>query len=175
MTNNKSKAVFPGSFDLVTLGHIDILKRGLSLFDSVVIAVLHNPAKQNAMFTVDERMEILREVTRDFRNVEVLTYNGLLAEFAQAQGISFILRGLRSETDAAYELPMAQNNRLISEGQKLETIMLVTDPAYARLSSSLVREIASLASKNFDLKTLKQLLPSVVIDKIEEKIRRELI
>jgi len=172
MTNDKVKAVFPGTFDLVTLGHIDILKRGLALFDSIVIAVLHNPAKQNAMFSVEERIEILCEVTRNIPNVEVQAYNGLLAEFAYEHKINFILRGLRNETDASYELPMAQNNRIISKGQKLETIMLATDPSYIQLSSSLVREIASYASENFDLNTLNQLLPSVVIDKIEEKIRR---
>jgi len=153
--------VFPGSFDPVTLGHLDIIKRGAWLFEKVIVAVLNNPSK-NPMFTLQERVTILKEVLKNIPNAHVEAYDGLLVEFAKQHRANCILRGVRSEADCAYELPRAQANSKLSDG--LETIMLVTDPTYTYISASLVRE-AALAS-GFDREILAQWVPSTVMDAI---------
>ena len=138
-------AIFPGSFDPVTYGHIDILKRGLEIFDKIVIAVLFNPSKKT-LLSAEERVELLYMETSVLDSVKqdaikIIKYHGLLAEFAKMQNIKYILRGIRSEVDFTYELPMAQMNKELNKD--LETVFIVTDPALGYMSSGLIRDITS--------------------------------
>jgi len=154
-------ALFPGSFDPVTLGHLDIIKRGEQMFDQIVVAVLNNPAK-SPLFTVQERIGLLQEAVLGISDVRVEAYSGLLAEFAKKCGAQYILRGLRTEADGVYEISMAQANRRLMDG--LETVLLVSDPAYAYMSASLIREIAAAgyADSGFDDRVLDQwVIPAV--------------
>jgi len=163
-------AVFPGSFDPVTLGHLDILKRGSQLFDEIIVAVLNNPNK-TPLFTMQERINMLQAVTVNIPNVSIETYSGLLAAFAKKRGAKFILRGVRSEVDFAYEVPMAQANKQLMD--ELETILLITDPAYAYVSAGLIREIAAagyVASDiDFDDKVLDQWVSPAVKHMLKNK------
>src|SRR6266568_5157857 len=132
-------ALCPGSFDPVTNGHLDIFARAAAQFDEVVVTVMINKNKQG-MFTVDERMEMLREVTADLPNVRVESWYGLLVDFAREQGLTAIVKGLRDGGDFGYELQMAQMNKKLSG---VETFFIATNPAYSFLSSSLVKEVAT--------------------------------
>ena len=162
-------AIFPGSFDPVTLGHIDLIKRGIHLFDRVIVAVLHNAVK-SPMFTAEERVDLLREATAEFPGVDIVAYSGLLANLAGDISVKFILRGVRSEADCAYELPMAQANRRI--GHDLETVMLTADPAHSYVSSGMIREIATAGYGNplFDDKVLDQWVPPAVKNALRSKL-----
>ncbi|MBD0292690.1 MAG: pantetheine-phosphate adenylyltransferase [Jiangellaceae bacterium] len=128
----------PGSFDPATNGHLDIVERAAALFDEVVVAVLVNVAKRT-MFSVDERITMLEEVTGRLSNVTVQSFQGLLVDFCAAQGIPVVVKGLRAVTDFDYELQMAQMNHRLSG---LETMFVAANPAYSYLSSSLVKEVA---------------------------------
>lgn len=132
------RAVCPGSFDPVTNGHLDIISRASRLYDEVVVAVGTNMAK-HGLFTVDERIEMLSEVTSAYGNVSVATFGGLLVDFCRANGISVIIKGLRAVSDFDYELQMAQMNYSMAG---VETLFMTTNPLYSFLSSSLVKEIA---------------------------------
>ena len=134
------KAIYPGSFDPVTYGHIDIIERAADIFDELIVAVLNNKAK-SPLFSVDERVNILKEVLRDLTNVKVLSYEGLLVDFAMANDAGVIVRGLRAVTDFEYELQLAQTNNVLNSG--VDTIFLTTSLKYAYLSSSTVKEVAS--------------------------------
>ena len=134
------KAIYPGSFDPVTYGHIDIIKRASRIFDDLIVAVLNNRAKQ-PLFSLDERVNILKEVLKDIPNVRVLSYEGLLVDFAIENEASVIVRGLRAVTDFDYELQLAQTNNVLNDG--IDTVFLTTALEYAYLSSSTVREVAS--------------------------------
>ena len=160
-------AVFPGSFDPVTLGHLDLIKRASRLFE-VTVAVLFNPTK-TPLFTIEERLALLKEETANISNVKVEEYNGLLAKFAKDRKIGYILRGVRTEADCAYEIPMAQANRKLGEG--LETVILVTDPSYGYVSASLIREVATIGYKNdFDDKALEEWVSPKVKEALKNKI-----
>ena len=135
-----NKAIYPGSFDPVTFGHIDVAKRAAAMFDELVVAVLDNKAK-SPLFLVDERVRILNEVFKDFSNIKVTSYEGLLVDFAKKNQAGVIVRGLRAVTDFEYELQMAQTNRELSN--KVDTIFLTTSLEYSYLSSSTVKEVAS--------------------------------
>lgn len=135
------KAVYPGSFDPVTYGHIDIIKRAAEMFDELTVSVLNNKGK-TPLFSVEERVKILEEATKDIPNVRVDSFSGLLIDYAKQKGVPTIVRGLRAITDFEYELQIAQTNRVLSEG-KVDTIFLTTDLEYSYLSSSSVKEIAS--------------------------------
>ena len=132
------RAVCPGSFDPVTNGHLDIISRSSRLFDEVVVGVLINESKQG-LFSVDERIEMLREVTADYPNVRVESFRGLLVDFCRAQGASIVVKGLRAVSDFDYELQMAQMN--IGLGG-VETLFMPTNPLYSFIASSLVKEVA---------------------------------
>jgi pantetheine-phosphate adenylyltransferase len=134
-----TRAVCPGSFDPVTNGHLDIVVRSARLYDEVVVAVLINPNKQG-LFTVDERMGMLREVTADLPNVKVESFHGLLVEFCRAHDIPVIVKGIRAVSDFDYELQMAQMNYNLAG---VETLFLPTNPVYSFPSSSLVKQVAS--------------------------------
>jgi pantetheine-phosphate adenylyltransferase len=133
------KAVCPGSFDPVTNGHLDIISRASDLFDEVTVAVLINKSKEG-MFSVDERLEMLRIVAADYPNVKIDAFRGLLVDFCKAHGIPAIVKGLRAISDFDYELQMAQMNRSLAG---VETVFVPTSPEYSFLASSLVKEIAT--------------------------------
>ena len=134
------KALYPGSFDPVTFGHIDIAKRAATIFDELIIAVLNNKAK-SPLFSVEERVNILQDVFKDMPNVVVKSYEGLLADFAVENDAKVIVRGLRAVTDFEYELQLAQTNHVLKS--EIDTIFLTTSLRYAYLSSSTVKEVAS--------------------------------
>jgi pantetheine-phosphate adenylyltransferase len=132
------RVVCPGSFDPVTNGHIDIITRAADLYDEVVVAVARNPSK-TSLFTVEERIELLREVTKQYQNIRVDSFEGLTVDFCQANGISAIVKGLRAVSDFDYEMQMAQMNY---SQAGVETLFMTTNPLYAFLSSSLVKDFA---------------------------------
>lgn len=134
-------AVYPGSFDPLTLGHFDVIKRASKMFDSLTVSVLDNKSK-NALFSVEERVNILREAVKALPNVTVDSFNGLLVDYARRKDIHISVRGLRAITDFEYELQIAQTNRLLSKGG-LDTVFLTTSLEYAYVSSSGVKEIAA--------------------------------
>ncbi len=130
--------VVPGSFDPITYGHLDIVERAADHFDSVVVAVLENPGK-NALFSVEERQELIERTITDLDNVEVATFQGLLVDFCHARGIGIIAKGLRAVSDFEYELQMAQMNQRMGA---VETVFIPTSPEHSYLSSSLVKQVA---------------------------------
>ncbi|WP_433593489.1 pantetheine-phosphate adenylyltransferase [Nocardia sp. CA-145437] len=140
-------ALCPGSFDPVTNGHLDVIARAAEQFDEVVVTVVVNPNKQG-MFTVEERMELIREVTAHLPNVRVESWRGLLVDFAKQQGVTAIVKGLRDATDYGYEVQMAQMNRKLTG---VDTYFIATNPAYSFVSSSLVKEVATLGGDIADL------------------------
>lgn len=134
------RAVYPGSFDPMTYGHLDVIKRASSMFDELIVAVLNNKEK-SALFSVEERVNILKEATKDLINVKIDSFSGLLINYAASNEIHVAVRGLRAVTDFEYELQLAQTNRQLSH-EKLDTVFLTTSLEYAYLSSSGVKEIA---------------------------------
>ncbi len=134
-------AIYPGSFDPVTNGHLDLIERGAKLFDRLIVAVLRNLDK-DPLFTLQERVEMLREVTRPWENVEVDVFDSLLVDYARKRGAQVLLRGIRAISDYEYELQMAMMNRKLEP--QIETVFLMPAEAYSYLSSRLVREIARL-------------------------------
>ena len=132
------RVVCPGSFDPVTNSHLDIIGRAAGLYDEVIVAVLINVTKQS-LFTVDERVEMLREVTRNYGNVRIERFHGLLVDFCAANGITAVVKGLRAVSDFEYEMQMAQMNYRLA---KVETLFMTTNPLYSFLSSSLVKDVA---------------------------------
>jgi len=133
-------AVYPGSFDPVTYGHLDIIRRAAKMFDCLIIAVLNNSAK-SPLFTADERVRMIREITADIPNLRIEKFDGLTIEFCHKMGAQFMVRGLRAVTDFEYELQIAQTNRVIAPD--IDTVFLTTNLKYSYLSSSIVKEIAS--------------------------------
>lgn len=133
-------AVYPGSFDPVTYGHLDIIKRSANIFDELTVSVLDNKMK-SALFSVEERVKMLKEATKEFPNVKVDSFSGLLIDYAKEKNFHVAIRGLRAITDFEYELQIAQTNHLLSH-LELETMFLTTNLEYAYLSSSAVKEIA---------------------------------
>ncbi len=134
-------AIYPGSFDPVTYGHLDIIRRASSIFDELTVSVLNNNTK-TPLFSVEERVRMLEEATKDLPNVTVDSFSGLLIDYADRKGVHVAIRGLRAITDFEYELQIAQTNRKFSDGN-LDTVFLTTSLEYAYLSSSTVKEIAS--------------------------------
>lgn len=141
-------AVYPGSFDPVTYGHLDIIQRGGYVFDKVIVAVLKNPAK-NPLFTVQERTRLLREVTQEIENVEVDAFNGLLIDYMRMQSANTIIKGLRAISDFEYELQMASINRKLDD--QVETFFMMTNNKYSFLSSSIVKDLAKYGGPVEDL------------------------
>ncbi|MGB5163630.1 MAG: pantetheine-phosphate adenylyltransferase [Woeseiaceae bacterium] len=135
-------AMYPGTFDPITLGHEDLVRRAVSLFDKVVVAVAANTGNKSTMFSVDERVALAREALADIKNVEVRRYNGLTVDFAEDEGLSVIIRGLRAVSDFEYEFQLASMNRHLTKD--VETVFLTPTETYNFISSSLVREVASL-------------------------------
>lgn len=134
-------AIYPGSFDPVTYGHLDIIRRAADIFDELTVCVLNNRIK-TPLFSVEERVKILEEATKDLPNVKIDSFSGLLIDYAKKKDVHVSIRGLRAITDFEYELQIAQTNRKLSNGE-LDTMFLTTSLEYAYLSSSSVKEIAS--------------------------------
>ncbi len=160
------KAIYPGSFDPVTLGHIDVIERASKLFDHLIIAVLGNSAK-TPLFSTEERVKMLQEVTKHIPNVEVECFGGLTVDFAKAHKATAMVRGLRAVTDFEYELQIAQLNHVINPD--IDTVFLVTDLKYAYLSSSSVKEVAAYGGDISQFVT--PLVEAEVKKKFEGKIK----
>ncbi len=156
------RAIYPGSFDPVTYGHIDIIKRAAKISDELIVAVLINSEK-NPLFSSFERVKMLEEVCKDIPNVKVTEFSGLLIDYAKEVDASFIVRGLRAVTDFEYELSIAQVNRV--QNPDIDTIFLTTALEYAYLSSSVVKEFASYGSD------ISRFVPDFISDQIFEKIK----
>ncbi|EFM13014.1 pantetheine-phosphate adenylyltransferase [Paenibacillus curdlanolyticus YK9] len=157
---NNRIAVYPGSFDPVTLGHLDIIQRAAKQYDTLIVAVLNNTSK-NPMFTIEERKKLLEEVTRDIPNVKIDSFRDLLVRFMKSRQAGTIVRGIRSVSDFEYELQMASTNHLLDD--EIETIFMMTNPKFSYLSSSIVKEIARF---NGDV---SELVPPVVRDRLAAK------
>ena len=158
------RAIYPGSFDPVTLGHLDIIKRSASMVDELIVGVLNNKAK-SPLFSVEERVTMLGEVTKELPNVKVIPFAGLLVDFARQTESKMIIRGLRAITDFEYELQMSQMNRKLEEN--VETVFLTTNLEYSYLSSSMVKEVAAFGGD------ISQLVPAIVADKVIEKMKEK--
>lgn len=153
-------AVYPGSFDPATYGHLDIIKRASISFDRVIVGVLHNSAK-SPLFSVEERVNILENITKDVPNVKVKSFSGLSVNFAKSCEAKVIIRGLRAITDFEYELQMAQTNRILATD--VDTMFLTTSLEYAYLSSTTVKEAASFGAD------ISKFVPPYVVRRMEEK------
>ena len=154
------RLVYPGSFDPVTNGHLDIVGRAARIADELIVAVLRNPNK-TALFSVDERLEMLREVTKEHDNVRVAKFKGLIVDFCKANDVSAIVKGLRAVSDFDYELQMAQMNY---SQAGVETLFMTTNPLYAFLSSSLVKEFAKYGGD------VSSLVPEPVLDRLTVRL-----
>jgi pantetheine-phosphate adenylyltransferase len=141
-------AIYPGSFDPVTNGHIDIAKRGLKLFDGIIIAILHNPGKQS-LFTVDERLEMLHESMSGIDDIEFDTFDGLLVDYAQKRNAIAVLRGMRAVSDFEYEFQLALMNRKLN--REIETVFLMTGLRWIFTSSSIIKEAARFGGDVSDM------------------------
>jgi len=154
-------AVYPGSFDPVTFGHLDIISRASKMFDEVIVAVMCNSAK-TPLFSLDERVKMLQESVKDLSNVKIESFSGLLIDYCKSADIHIVIRGLRAITDFEYELQIAQTNKELSHNQ-VDTVFLTTSLKYSYLSSSVVKEIASY---NGDISPC---VPEFIADKLYQK------
>lgn len=154
--------ICPGSFDPVTLGHIDIISRASKMFSHVIVAVLANPSKQNSSFSIDERIDLLVKSTENLENVEIVSFEGLLAEYAKKRNVTAIVKGLRAVSDFEYEFQMSLTNKILNPD--LETIFLTAESKYMYLSSSMVKQVASLGGD------IKGFVPDCVLDRIVERL-----
>jgi pantetheine-phosphate adenylyltransferase len=154
------RAVCPGSFDPITFGHLDIIERASEQFDEVVVAVLANRTKAS-LFTVEERMEMIRQTTAKYKNVNVDSWHGLLVDYCKTNSIQAIVKGLRAVTDFDYELQMAQINL---QGTGVETMFMATAPAHSFLSSSIVKELAHFGGD------VSSMVPSIVNDALKARV-----
>lgn len=155
------RAVYPGSFDPVTYGHLDVIQRSAKLVDELIVGVLQNNQK-NPLFSVEERVKILQEATKDMNNVRIESFVGLSIDFVHNCNAQFLVRGLRAITDFEYELQMAQTNRIMAKD--IDTIFLTTSLEYAYLSSSTVKEVAYYGGD------ISKFVPPVVVDAIMRKL-----
>jgi pantetheine-phosphate adenylyltransferase len=154
------KAIYPGSFDPVTFGHLDIIERSSKIVDELVIGVLNNSAK-NSLFSLEERVSMIKEMTKQYSNVTVASFDGLLVDYMREIGANINIRGLRAVTDFEYELQIAQTNRV--QHPDMETIFLTTNLKYSYLSSTIVKEFASYGGD------ISKFVPESIIDKIYDK------
>jgi pantetheine-phosphate adenylyltransferase len=152
-------ALCPGTFDPVTNGHLDIIERAAQRFDALVVGVLDNPSKQ-PLFSVEERVSLLKDVTHGLSNVEIASFSGLLVEYAKTRGIGVVVKGLRAVTDFEYEIQMAQMNHALGD---IETLFMTTAPQWSFLSSSLVKEVARFGGD------VSSLVPPLVAERLRER------
>lgn len=157
------KGIYPGSFDPVTYGHLDVIERSSKLVDELIVGVLNNKAK-SPLFSAEERVRMLNEVTKDMPNVTVVPFEGLLVDFPRKMDAGLVIRGLRAITDFEYELQMAQTNHKMEPD--VETVFLTTSLDYSYLSSTTVKEVAAFGGD------ISQFVPGIVADLIEEKMNK---
>ena len=157
------RVIYPGTFDPITNGHLDIIERAMTLFDVVTIGVTTNPAK-NPLFSVEERMAMIRQVTANFTNVEVDSFGGLLVDYAKRLGACAIIRGLRAISDFEYEFQMALVNRKISDG--IVTVFLMPNEKYTYLNSTIVKELATFSGD------ISRFVPPLVEAQVKQKLRK---
>ncbi|MBR5421648.1 MAG: pantetheine-phosphate adenylyltransferase [Lachnospiraceae bacterium] len=157
-------AIYPGSFDPMTLGHLDVIERAASMFDTLTVSVLNNKAK-SPLFSVEERVKILQEATGHLSNVHVDSFSGLLIDYCKEKDVHIVIRGLRAVTDFEYELQVAQTNRMLSHGD-VDTLFLTTSLEYAYLSSSSVKEIAAFGGD------IRQCVPEFMVQRVYDKFKR---
>ena len=163
--SRKGKAVCPGTYDPVTLGHIDIIRRSSEVFESVIVAVVNAPVrKQKTLFDIEERIEFIRAATREIPNVQVKPFDTLIVDFARENGASAIVKGLRAISDFEYEMEMNQLNRKMAPD--IESMYLMSSAQYSFLSSSGVKELAMFGGD------LKELVPEAVADRLQEALKR---
>ena len=155
-----TRAIYPGSFDPVTFGHIDMIERSAKMVDELLVAVLNNSAK-NPLFSVKERVSMLEEITSYLPNVKVTSFDGLLIDYARKMDASIIIRGLRAVTDFEYELQIAQTNRIVNPN--IDTLFLTTSLEYAYLSSTTVKEVAAFGGD------ITKFVPEFVVDEVHRK------
>jgi len=155
--------IYPGSFDPLTLGHLNIIDRASKVFDKIVIAVAHNVSKKT-IFSIEERVDIINGIFKDNDNIEVDSFQGLLVEYVKKVGTTTVLRGMRSVSDFEYEMQMAHANKTLKP--ELETIFMVTDSKFAHISSSLIKEIITLGG------SAEHLVPKIVETKLKEKLQK---
>ena len=158
------RAIYPGSFDPVTYGHLDIIKRSADIVDELIVGVLYNKAKI-PLFSVEERVKMLGEATKDMDNVKIVPFEGLLIDFAKQMDAKVIVRGLRAITDFEYELQMAQTNRKLNP--EVETLFMTTSLEYSYLSSSTVKEVASFEGD------ISQFVPEFIAEKVTDRIKEK--
>jgi len=154
------RAVFPGSFDPITNGHLDVIKRGINLFDELIVAVGNSPLK-NQLFTLEERVEMIKPLIADIEGVTVQSYDCLTVEYAASVGATAMLRGLRNLTDVQYEFQLAMTNRAVAG---IETIFVMTGEQYGFTSSTLIRQIAALGGN------VSNLIPYGIYDKLQKRL-----
>ena len=158
-------AIYPGSFDPVTNGHLDIIERGLQLFDKIIVTILENPAK-NSLFTIEKRTELLRESLTDLNgNLEIASYGGLLVEYAVKRNAQAILRGMRAVSDFEYEFQMALMNRKLN--RDIQTVFLMTGLRWIFTSSSIIKEIVSLGG------SVREMVPEIVERNLRKKLYKK--
>ncbi len=156
------KAIYPGTFDPLTNGHLDLIARGAKIVDELVVAILRNSDKAAPLFTVEERHEMIAEATRDFRNVSVAVFNGLLVDFARERGAKAVLRGIRAISDYEYEFQMAMMNRKLDP--ELETLFMMPAEKYTYVSSRLIKGVFQLGGD------ISALVPPLVVERLRSKV-----
>ena len=160
---NGRRAIYPGTFDPITNGHLSILHRGLDIFDNLIIAILHNPQKK-PLFSIDERITMIKEVIKDMPNIEVDTFDGLLVDYALMKKSNVILKGLRAISDFEYEFQMALMNRRLC--RDVQSVFLMTDYKWFYISSTIVKEAAGMGGD------ISGLVPRLVEQKLKEKFKQ---
>ena len=163
LCNMERKAVYPGSFDPITNGHVDIIERGLKIFDRIIIAVLENPKKQ-PLFSTKERVRMIEDIFRDQKRIEVKAFDGLLVDFVRKNDATIVIRGLRAISDFEYEFQMTLMNRKLNPD--IETLFMMPSINYSFLSSNLVKEVSMLGG------SLSGLVPAEVENKLKKNIQR---
>lgn len=165
--DRKVVAIYPGTFDPITNGHIDIIKRGVNIFDKVVVAIGHNPKKQH-MFTLEERKDMIRHSIPDIKNIEIDTFNGLLVDYAKKKGAAAIIRGLRAVSDFEYEFQMTLMNRTLDV--TIETVFFMPSEEFVYLTSSIIKEVSRYIDNKENL--IKFVTP-YVLQKLKERLKNE--
>jgi pantetheine-phosphate adenylyltransferase len=162
MSRKSVRAIFPGSFDPITNGHLDVINRGIKLFDELLVAVGRSPIK-NQLFTPEERVEMIAELVADIPGVSVESFDGLTVEYAAKKEADVILRGLRSLTDVQYEFKLAMTNRSVAG---IETVFVMTSEQYGFTSSTLIREVASMGGN------VSNLVPKSIYERLQQRLHR---